>query len=427
MALEWPATWERAELGQVADVNWGDTRVTKAAYVPAGHVAYSASGPDGFLPYADFERVGVVVSAIGADCGKTWLAKGRWSCIKNTLRFWATHPSVDSAFLYWLTRDPAIWPKRGSAQPFISQGDARSLEIAYPPLPEQRAIAHILGTLDDKIELNRRMNETLEEMARALFKSWFVDFDPVRRKAEGRDPGLPKHVADLFPSRLVDSELGEIPEGWQIGPLGKFVEVGLGGAWGEDAATPRASVAVNCLRGIDCHELAEGRLPEVPTRWLSPSQQEDRAIKDGTILVEGSGSFCGRSLLWSAAFADLLGGRVGYSNFCKRLDPICSVSQAAICWLHMRRAYADGQMQAFRTGTAFPNLDVHGLLLGMTIVMPPAVVADHFHRFLAQSQRTDLMAQGQTLAAIRDALLPKLISGDLRVKDADRFLAKGTA
>ena len=82
-----------------------------------------------------------------------------------------------------------------------------------PPLAEQRAIAHILGTLDDKIELNRRMNETLEAMARALFKSWFVDFDPVRAKAEGRDPGLPKPLADLFPDSFEDSELGEIPRG----------------------------------------------------------------------------------------------------------------------------------------------------------------------------------------------------------------------
>ena len=89
------------------------------------------------------------------------------------------------------------------------------LHIRVPPLDEQRAIAHILGTLDDKIELNRRMNETLEAMARALFKSWFVDFDPVRAKAEGRDPGLPKPLADLFPARFVDSELGEIPEGWE--------------------------------------------------------------------------------------------------------------------------------------------------------------------------------------------------------------------
>ena len=81
------------------------------------------------------------------------------------------------------------------------------------------AIAHILGTLDDKIELNRRMNETLEAMARALFKSWFVDFDPVRAKMEGRDTGLPQDIADLFSDRLVDSEMGEIPEGWKVEPL----------------------------------------------------------------------------------------------------------------------------------------------------------------------------------------------------------------
>ena len=98
------------------------------------------------------------------------------------------------------------------------------MRIPLPPRREQRAIAHILGTLDDKIELNRRMNETLEAMARALFKSWFVDFDPVRAKAEGRDPGLPKPLADLFPDRLVDSELGEIPEGWEVRCFGDVVE-----------------------------------------------------------------------------------------------------------------------------------------------------------------------------------------------------------
>jgi type I restriction enzyme S subunit len=108
---------------------------------------------------------------------------------------------------------------------YVSLADQRRMYITLPPLHEQRAIAHILGTLDDKIELNRRMNETLEAMARALFKSWFVDFDPVRAKAEGRDPGLPKPLADLFPARFVDSELGEIPEGWEVKPIGDLAEV----------------------------------------------------------------------------------------------------------------------------------------------------------------------------------------------------------
>ena len=90
----------------------------------------------------------------------------------------------------------------------------RTIEIPLPPLPEQRAIAHVLGTLDDKIELNRRINQTLEEMARAIFQDWFVDFGPVRAEMEGREPYLPPELWSLFPDRLVDSELGQIPEGW---------------------------------------------------------------------------------------------------------------------------------------------------------------------------------------------------------------------
>ena len=104
----------------------------------------------------------------------------------------------------------------------------RSIEIPIPPIQEQRDIAHILGTLDDKIELNRRMNETLEAMAQSLFKSWFVDFDPIRAKMEGRDTGLPKPIADLFPDRMVDSELGEIPAGWKVRHLKDCFEIIMG-------------------------------------------------------------------------------------------------------------------------------------------------------------------------------------------------------
>ena len=112
-----------------------------------------------------------------------------------------------------------------SAIPSTSREDFYGLPVDVPPLPEQRDIAHVLGTLDDKIELNRRMNETMEEMAWALFKSWFVDFDPVRAKMDGHWrsgeslPGLPSEHYDLFPDRLVASEFGEIPEGWKVKPL----------------------------------------------------------------------------------------------------------------------------------------------------------------------------------------------------------------
>ena len=104
----------------------------------------------------------------------------------------------------------------------------RSIEIPIPPLPEQRAIAHVLGTLDDKIELNRRLNRTLEEMARAIFQDWFVDFGPTKAMMEGLDPYLPSELWDLFPDQMVDSELGEIPEGWEVKPLETFADIASG-------------------------------------------------------------------------------------------------------------------------------------------------------------------------------------------------------
>lgn len=116
----------------------------------------------------------------------------------------------------------------GSPIPSTTRAAVYLRAVEVPPLAEQRAIAHILGSLDDKIENLRKQSETLEAMARAVFKSWFVDFDPVRAKAEGRDPGLPPHIADLFPARFVDSELGEIPEGWEVGTIGNIAEVAAG-------------------------------------------------------------------------------------------------------------------------------------------------------------------------------------------------------
>ena len=132
--------------------------------------------------------------------------------------------SLNARYLYYVMcsaeyRQEVLASATGTTVKHTSPERIKRFRFLLPPIPKQRAIAHILGTLDDKIELNRRMNETLEEMARALFKSWFVDFDPVRAKMEGRDTGLPPDVAALFPDRLVESELGEIPEGWEVRPL----------------------------------------------------------------------------------------------------------------------------------------------------------------------------------------------------------------
>ena len=134
-------------------------------------------------------------------------------------------------FIYWfLAQDHiveylhSIAENSTSAYPSIRPGDLEQLNVSLPPLPEQRRIAHILGTLDDKIELNRRMNQTLEQMARAIFQDWFVDFGPTRAKLEGREPYLPPELWSLFPDRLVQTQLGEAPEGWGVRALGEIAD-----------------------------------------------------------------------------------------------------------------------------------------------------------------------------------------------------------
>jgi type I restriction enzyme S subunit len=156
---------------------------------------------------------------------------------------------IDPRYLYACVFDRTfthylVSREKGAAYPSVLPEDIADATIILPPLPEQRAIAHILGTLDGKIELNRRMSETLKQMARALFKAWFMDFEPVRAKMEGRWrrgqslPGLPAHLYDLFPDRLVDSELGRIPEGWEACPLGDLLELAYGKALKEQNRKP---------------------------------------------------------------------------------------------------------------------------------------------------------------------------------------------
>jgi type I restriction enzyme S subunit len=420
MAGEWPKTWSHARLGDVADVNWGDTSVTKASYLECGFPAYSATGPDGFLPYADYDRTGVILSAIGAECGRTWLARGKWSCIKNTIRFWSIRQDVDTEFLYWLTRDPSIWPKRGSAQPFISQGDARNLVVAYPPLTEQRAIAHILGTLDDKIELNRRMNETLEAMARALFKSWFVDFLPVRAKMEGRWqrgqslPGLPAHLFDLWPDSFQDSPLGKIPKGWRAGKFHEMIELQGGG-------TPKTSVpgywngTIPWFSVVDAPRLSDVFVVDTEKK-ITEAGLESSSTK---VLPTGTTVISARGTVGKLA---LLGRPMAMNQSCYGIRP--------------RNGYGDNftyfclrgkvdELSQSTHGTVFDTI-TRDTFKVVDAVIPPESVTRKFDEavrpFLGRILSN--LLECKALADLRDTLLPKLISGELRVKDAERFVRR---
>lgn len=147
-----PADWKELRIGEFCDANWGNTAITKSSYVNSGITAFSASGPDGFVSWHERIGDGIVLSAIGALCGKTWLAEGKWTPIKNTIWMQVQSPDFSTKYLYYATGDPKFWPSRGAAQPFIGLGDVRNLKVQLPPLKEQEAIAEALSDADAAIE-----------------------------------------------------------------------------------------------------------------------------------------------------------------------------------------------------------------------------------------------------------------------------------
>ncbi len=215
-------------------------------FARAGNVAdgFRFSGADR-LPESGLHKVGDKTSRSGDVVFTSKGTVGRFAFVHDDterfvyspqLCFWRSldREVIDPRFLHCWMRGPEFFGQftgvagQTDMAEYVSLTDQRRMFITLPPLAQQRTIAHILSTLDDKIELNRRMNATLEAMARALFRSWFVDFDPVRAKMEGHDTGLPKDIADLFPDRLVESELGEVPEGWSDGHVEDGFEIIMG-------------------------------------------------------------------------------------------------------------------------------------------------------------------------------------------------------
>lgn len=214
----------------------------------------------------------------------------------------------------------------GGSRRAITKGHIESFQIPLPPLREQQAITCILGALDDKIELNRRRNRTLEAMARAIFQSWFVDFDPVKAKAAGRTPpGLSPALAALFPDRFEESTLGPIPAGWRAGTLSDLAAFVLGGDWGKDSKSDETPSSAHCIRGADIPSLQSGGLGEMPIRHLKETSLEKRALREGDLVVEISGGSptqsTGRPVLITSGLLTSLEHPLICSNFCRLFRP----------------------------------------------------------------------------------------------------------
>lgn len=291
----------------------------------------------------------------------------------------------------------------------LNSDELKALEIGLPPKAEQRAIAHILGTLDDKIELNLRRNQTLEAMARALFKDWFVDFGPVRAKMEDREPYLPADLWQIFPDRLDDE--GK-PEGWRCTTLASLASLNPE-SWTKKNA-PRD------IRYVDLSNTKQGSIEgaaQIP--WSEAPSRAQRILRPGDTIV-------GTVRPGNKSFA-LIGdeGMTGSTGFAV-LRPLerdfrDSVYLAATSPENIER------LTHLADGAAYPAVRPDVVLASPITVPTEAVMSRVLHDFSnAVSGWLDLVEhnkrESQTVAQLRDTLLPKLISGELRIVDAEKFI-----
>jgi type I restriction enzyme S subunit len=308
-----------------------------------------------------------------------------------------------------------------AAVPGVNRNHLHELETLIPPIAEQKAIAHILGTLDDKIELNRKNNETLEAMAKALFKSWFVDFDPVRVKAEGRPTGLPAEISDLFPDSFEDSELGEIPSGWKIGKIRDLIEKTGMGPFGTRMKTEtfqKSGVPIikgGNLRGMLVEGCGHDSLSSEHAAELKSS-----CVRAGDIVITHRGTLGQVSMV-------PLEGSVGEYIVSQSQFYLRPASNAAGIYLLFFFHSPVGQNRLLEnsSGVGVPSLARPSTLTPeIDVLLPPYPLLDLFAKQAAVVQKTFLSKQDEmdTLSSLRDTLLPKLISGELRIPDAEKML-----
>lgn len=330
---------------------------------------------------------------------------------------------LDARYLRYLLVQPLMQAhllslaSAGATRNALTKGMLESLVIEVPPLPEQRAIAHVLGTLDDKVELNRKMSDTLEELARTLFKSWLVDFDPVHAKAAGKKPfGMDDATAALFPDSFEDSELGPIPRGWRVGTLGEVIselEVGKrpkGGVKGIDHGVP--SIGAESIKRVGEFDFSKTKY--VPLDFFEAMGRGYVQSRDVLLYKDGGrpGEFEPHVSMFGDGFPF---ERCCINEHVYRIRANEHYSQNLLYFA----LSSDATMHEMRMkggGVAVPGLNSTAAR-SLLMTVPPSAIVRAFDDVVEPMIARILLCskESRTLAELRDTLLPKLLSGELRV------------
>ena len=408
--------WRESTLGDsafvvsetVAPTEMGDTRYVGLEHIGENTLSLLGHGSaeDVTSPKSRFKKGDVLFGKLRPYFRKVIRAPFDGICSTD---IWVVRPEpgIDAGYLFYLMAnrqvvDFATQGSIGTKMPRAKWDHVSRYPIKLPPLSEQRGIAHILGTLDDKIELNRRMNETLEEMARAIFKDWFVDFGPVRAKMEGREAYLPEEIWRLFRDPLVESELGEVPEGWGVVPMVNMLTA-MSDRVGETDAPEYSCTNTGLYPRADRFK-----------KRLSKSKSKNKLVRHGDLVFGLS-----RQILNFGLMRDEVGCvSPAYKVF--RVDRDMIEPDLLEQIMRLKIDYYYGAVSASsREGQSISVAALEDL----SVVCPPKEVQLGFYRladnFKRQTER--LATSAEALSGLQDALLPGLVSGEVGVHDADKM------
>jgi type I restriction enzyme S subunit len=356
----------------------------------------------------------------------------RYLISNKQMKLTVDRDKVDPRFVYYAFSTPEKQTEIldngiGSSVPGFNLGQLRKHEFKLPPLHTQQEIANFLDIFSDRIGLLRETNTTLEAIAQALFKSWFIDFAPIHAKQQGQIPeGMDENTAALFPNSFEESALGMVPTGWRLIPFGELLSHTIGGDWGDEIANEKNDTKVAIIRGTDIPDLQSCQSGRVPIRYTSQKKLNTRQLQDGDLVLEVSGGSKDQPTGRSICISDQLLGQfdcpVVPASFCRLLRPI-SKDIGVMLSQHMIAIYAAGKTWEYQNqSTGIANFQTTHFLENELVVVPSIEVLKSFADIVRPMIDRSHLTQIAQIAALRDSILPRLISGQLRIAEsADVF------
>ena len=395
--------WKEYKLGDVLTIKYGKDHKQLAD----GNIPIYGSG--GIMRYGErslYEGPSILIPRKGSLNNILFSAEPFWTV--DTM-FWTIidEKIANPLFVYYsICKKDFASLNVGSAVPSLTVPVIEDVDILLPPKNVQDKIVSILKSLDDKIEVNRRINENLEQQAQTLFKSWFVDFEPFKN------------------GEFVESELGMIPKGWRVGRYDDIIESTISGDWGKEKPEGNYTHRVACIRGCDFQDIKNGLRGKTPERYILEKNFLTKHFKDKDVLVEISGGTAtvstGRVCPVSQLLIDKFNEDIVCTNFCRLIRP--KPSYGAYLYYSWLYKFNNKVMFGYENGTSgIKNFRIKDFTSLEPIIIPPESSLQSFQPMIDNLQMKLQMngSESQKLATLRDTLLPKLMSGELKVNDVE--------